>query len=84
MCANVQVSKEQLSKLLVHSIPEGTAEADLRALLPVGCPDAVRVEGDCAADKKALLVFANPQQANEAFKALQVRERDFAHTMAPA
>lgn len=74
----IQVSKEQLSKLLVHSIPEGTAEEDVRALLSAAAaPDILTIEGDCACDKKVLLVFKNPQKANEAFKALQVSATAF-------
>jgi hypothetical protein len=69
-----QVPKEELSKLLVHSIPEGTAEADVHIMLAsTSAPDIMRLEGNCGRDKKVLLVFDNPQKANEAFKALQVR-----------
>jgi len=66
------VPKEQLCKLLAHSLPPRVAEADLRSLLPSSAPQVVKVEGDCSTDKKVLLVFQNPQDANQAFKELQV------------
>ncbi|CAL8460769.1 g300 [Coccomyxa elongata] len=68
---NVKVPKEQLCKLLVHSLPPGVAEADLCSLLPASAPQVEKVEGNCTTEKKVLLVFKNPQDANQAFKELQ-------------
>lgn len=69
----MQVPKEQLCKLLVHSLPPGVAEADLCSLLPASAPQVEKVEGNCTTEKKVLLVFKNPQDANQAFKELKVR-----------
>lgn len=69
-----QVPAEQLRKLLAHSLPAGTSPEDLAALLPEGVPRPLATEGDPGADKKALLVFASPADANAAFKALQARQ----------
>ncbi len=68
----MQVPKEQLCKLLAHGLPPGVTEADLCSLLPASAPPLVRVEGDCSTEKKVLLVFHKPQDANLAFKELQV------------
>ena len=53
------------------------AEAELRSLLPASAPPLVRVEGDCSIQKKVFLVFSNPQDANQAFKELQVSSPPF-------
>ena len=57
---------------MVHGLPAGTQPEDLHALLPDGAPAPVSMEGDCALERKVLLVFASPQDANQAFKQLQV------------
>ena len=67
-----QVPKEQLRKLLVHSLPAGTALEDVLALFPAGAPQPTATEGDCSAGGKAVLVYASAQDANQAFKLLQV------------
>lgn len=48
------------------------AEADLCSLLPASAPQVETVEGNCTTERKVLLVFKNPQDANQAFKELQV------------
>jgi hypothetical protein len=73
----LQVPKDQLCKLLAHGLPLGVAEAELRSLLPASAPPLVRVEGDCSTQKKVFLVFSNPQDANQAFKELQVSSSPF-------
>lgn len=68
----VHVSKEDLCKLLLHSIPKDTTNEHIMALfqrVPTG-PQPVQLEGN-AVDKKLTAVFKHAGDANDAFKLLE-------------
>ncbi|MEW5302763.1 MAG: hypothetical protein WDW36_005512 [Sanguina aurantia] len=68
----VHVSKEDLCKLLLHSIPKDATNEQITALFqraPSG-PQPVQLEGS-AADKKLTAVFKHAGDANDAFKLLE-------------
>ncbi len=75
-CGHVllQVPKEDLKKLMVHSIPPGLSSEDLLATFRrEGGPTDITVDGNPEKEKKVFLVFANPALADQAFKILKAK-----------
>lgn len=67
----IKVPPGELKKLLLHSLPAGTSEEALRRVFAAaGAPAFVSLEGELGRDKKLHAVFAQPGDANEAFKKL--------------
>ncbi len=70
----MQVPRDDLRKLMIHGLPPGTPEAALRALLPAGAPALEGLQAGLGeGGRRALLVFAQPGDANAAFQLLQAR-----------
>lgn len=61
---DVKVPKEDLCKLLVHSIPAGTSPEDLRLVFPT----METLEVDLSTSNKVLVVFKSLEAANDAFR----------------
>lgn len=68
----LKVPKEQLRKLLVHSIPSGTTPRDVAAVFELLGVPAEAIEGDVSS-RKLHAVFKHPGDANEAFKRIPGR-----------
>ncbi len=70
MCV-LQAQPQDLCKLLAHSLPQTMTDAEVAALFPADAPAVQAVERQLGEQRKAVLVFASADAANQAFQSLQ-------------